>query len=423
MIQPAVQHPNEPQNRRSLLLRLRRTIWLVPLAAVAGALLGALIYGVVWLSVSGQRQYQQTSKYYLTFGYEENGEVADYYNAYTWNDLLFSISSISEVIEEELPDGVSLSEAQEAIEADILSDVRLLTITVTHSDPDAVQQMTNAVEDALIRYGANAIQFTSIDFLSSSEVEAVVVSDRTRNAVLLGAVLGFLAAAVWLWLREVLDDGIYVPEDAVRRYGIPVVLILPAEGTQLPDFLVRDNNDALRVLPGRDAGPAPETVTEESPGEEKGPEEVPAGESAAAKEQPEGNGASGARAVPDFCDEKAQDGDAAGAEKLPEESSASGARAVRIVCEDMELAQETAQLLRDTYHVNAAAQADPAEETLLVIAFGRANGTRTEHLIEHLRAQGQEIGGIVLTGADGRFLAQYYGTGHAKGRKQTSPDA
>ena len=366
MIQPAVQHANEPLNRRSLLLRLRRTIWLVPLAAVAGALLGALIYGFVWLSVSGQRQYQQTSKYYLTFGYEENGEVADYYNAYTWNDLLFSITSISEVIEEELPDGVSLSEAQEAIEADILSDVRLLTITVTHSDPDAVQQMTNAVEDALVRYGANAIQFTSIDFLSSSEVEAVVVSDRTRNAVLLGAVLGFLAAAVWLWLREVLDDGIYVPEDAVRRYGIPVLLIIPAKGTQLPDFLVRDNNDALSVLP-------------------------------------------------------AQDGDAAGAEKLPDGMPASGA--VRIVCEDMELAQETAQLLRDAYHVNAAVSADPPEETLLVIAFGRANGTRTEHLIEHLRAQGQEIRGIILTGADGRFLAQYYGTGHAKGRKQTSPDA
>ena len=355
MIQPAVQHANEPLNRRSLFLRLRRTIWLVPLAALAGALLGALIYGVVWLSVSGQRQYQQTSKYYLTFGYEENGEVADYYNAYTWNDLLFSITSISDVIEEELPDGVSLSEAQEAIEADILSDVRLLTITVTHSDPDAVQQMTNAVEDALVRYGANAIQFTSIDFLSSSEVEAVVVSDRTRNAVLLGAVLGFLAAAVWLWLREVLDDGIYVPEDAVRRYGIPVLLILPAKGAVLPDFLIRDNNDALRVLEGTGGG--------------------------------------------------------------------AGARAVQIVCEDTAQAQETAQLLRDSYHVNAAAALQTPDMTLLVIPFGRANGTRTEHLIEHLRAQGQEIDGIVLTGADGRFLAQYYGTGHAKGRKHTSPDA
>lgn len=335
MIQPAVQHANEPLNRRSLILRLRRTIWLVPLSAVIGALAGALIYGVIWLSMSGQRQYQQTSKYYLTFGYEENGEVADYYNAYTWNDLLFSITSISDVIEDGLPDDVTLDEAREAIEADILSDVRLLTITVTYSDANDVQQMTNAVEDALVRYGANAIQFTSIDFLSSSEVEAVVVSDRTRNAVLLGAVLGFLLSAVWLWIRELLDDGIYVPEDAVRRYGLPVVRILPAEGTVLPDFLQRENNDF----------PAGMTVTGT------------------------------------FC----------------------------LTGEDAQQAEETAELLRTQYDMDAVTDSSAADTILLVIPFGRANGTRTEHLIEHLRAQGREVSGIILTGADGRFLAQYYG--------------
>ena len=383
IIQPAVQHANESMNWRSFLLRYRRMIWLVPLAAVAGALLGALIYGVIWLSMSGQRQYQQTSKYYLTFGYEENGEVADYYNAYTWNDLIFSITSISDVIEDELPDGVTIEDAQEAIEADILSDVRVLTITVTHADPDAVQQMTNAVEDALVRYGANAVQFTSIDFLSSSEVEAVVISDRTRNAVLLGAVLGFLAAAVWLWLRELLDDGIYVPEDAVRRYGIPVRVILPAEGTQLPDFLLRENNEALSAMAGT-------------------------GRVSASAEVPQ-------EASQDVAPTQASPGQ-------PRAESRDGAPVVRLVCEEDTLAQEAADILTGQYGVKASASENAEGAIFLVIPFGRANGTRTEHRIEHLRAGGREVSGIVLTGADGRFLAQYYGTGSAKGRQKASSD-
>lgn len=343
MIQPALQHANEPVNHRSLLLRLRRTIWLVPLMTLAGALLGALIYGVVWLSVSGQRQYEQTSKYYLTFGYEENGEVADYYNAYTWNDLIFSITAISDVIEDELPDGVSMEEAQEAIEADILSDVRLLTITVTYPDANAVQQMTNAVEDALVRYGDNVTQFESIEFLSSSEVEAVVVSDRTRNAVLLGALLGFLISAMWVWIRELLDDGIYVPEDAVRRYGIPVSVILAAEGSELPAFLAKETKEALQAL-----------------------------------------------------------------------AASNAARPVRLVCEDTAQAKETAEILRKQFEVLSGEKDDTPDaaggEVLLVIPFGRANGTQTEHLIERLRAQGDEVDSIVLTGADGKYLAQYYGT-------------
>lgn len=338
-IQSAVRHSDEPMNRRSLMLRLRKTFWLVPAAAIAGALLGALIYGCIWLSVSGQRQYQQTSKYYLTFGYEENGDPADYYNDYTWDDLLFSIPSISEVIEDGMPDGMTMEEAEEAVDAQILSDVRLLTIEVTWSDPSGVQQLTNAVEDALIRYGKNAIQFENIEFLSSSEVEPVVVSDRTRNAVLLGAVLGLLISAVWLWIRELLDDGIYVPEDAVRRYEIPVCAVLPAEGTQLPQFLQAETEESLQAL------------------------------------------------------------------------AAKGAGSVRLVSAEEE-ALQAAAWLQERYGIETSVET--SANTILVIHFGRANGTRTEHLIERLRGQGTEVTSILLTEADGKFLNSYYGTAGRK---------
>ena len=373
-IRPALQHMGEPLNHRALFLRLRGLLWIVPAATAAGALLGALIYSLIWLSFSGQRQYQQTSKYYLTFGYEENGDPADYYNAYTWNDLIFSIPSIAEVIEDELPDGVSMEEAQEAIEADILSDVRVLTIEVTHSDPTSVQQMTNAVEDALIRYGKNAIQFENIEFLSSTEVEAVIISDRTRNAVLLGAVLGLLISAAWLWIHELLDDGIYTPEDAVRRYGIPVCAALPAEGTRLPEFLQAESDDALQALAVKGAGAA-RLVSVDT-------------ETAKAA----------ARQLQEQYKIRLQ-------AVSPAQSPGPGTAAAGL--------EDSAAQVSENADAGIIGGTQMPADTILVIPFGQANGTRTEHLIEHLRAQGTEINSILLFEADGRFLSSYYGTGKA----------
>lgn len=345
MVKPELQHTEEQLNTRSFLLRLRKTIWLVPVAVLVGALCGALIYGCIWLSFSGQRQYEQTSKYYLTFGVEENGEVADYYNAYTWDELLFSDPAIYEVIEDELPSGMTLEEASEAIDADILTDVRILSIVVTSSDPSDVQQLTNAVEDALIRYGKNVEQFENIEFLSSTDVEEVIVKDRTRNAVLLGAFLGLLISVVWLWIRELLDDGIYVPEDAVRRYGIHVSLVLPAEGTTLPSFLIDENKEELDHL---------------------------------AKE-----------------------------------------KIVQLVSVDPEIREQAADVLTKQNGIQVVTRSYEKTEVsndetqnksavLFVIPFGRANGTRTEHLMERLSSQGILIDSILLLDADGTFLQQYY---------------
>lgn len=343
------EHAGERLNRRSLLLRLRKEIWIIPAMTLAGALAGALIYSVIWLAFSGQRQYRQTSKYYLTFGKEENGNAADYYNDYTWNDLIWSVPALSGTIEAGLPDGMTMEEAREDVEARILSDVRLLTIEVTDSDPSTVQELTNVMEDALTRFGKTAVQFDNIEFLSSGDVEAVVLSDRTRNAVLLGAFLGLLVSGVWLWLRELLNDGIYVPEDGVRRYGIPVPVVLPAEGTKLPDFLTAESAEAMK-----------EMKTEEKPYD-----------AVLTGEDPETT----ARAA----------------------AILTGEAGLRISTDEKDAAE--------------------AGRVVAVVPYGKANGTRTEHLLDHMKEKNFPAGACILADADGKFLRKYYG-----GRKSKQAD-
>lgn len=341
----------ETLNRRSLWLRLYRYLWILPACTVAGALLSVLVYSGIWLGLSGQRQYRQSSKFYLTFGTDAAGNVQDYYNDYTWNDLLFSVPAISQVIESELPEGMTMETARQDVEAQILSDVRLLTIQVTDPDPDRVQALTNAVQDALVRYGHTSEEFERIEYLSSDEVEKVVVSDRSRNAALLGAFLGLLVSAAALWLWELLDEGVYCPEDASKRCGLPVLLVLPAEG--LPSFLEKENETEAAGL------------------REKYPD--------------------GIRLISEDAE-------------LTEEAGKALLERYRIPL----LAGAADNAGKDLTQA-AATEEQKEAPVFAVVPFGKRNAAGTDHLLTQKKAKGETVVGLILAGADGAFLKKYYG--------------
>lgn len=348
-------HMEETVNRRSLWLRLRKELWWIPACTVIGVLAAVLIYTGLWLGLTGQRQYRQTSKYYLTFGNDAAGNPQDYYNDYTWNDLLFSVPAISQVIESELPDGMDMKTARQDIEAQILSDVRVLTIQVTDKDPQNVQELTNAVQDALVRYGHTAEEFQRIEYLSSGDVEQVVVTDRSRNAGILGGLLGFLISAAALWICELLNDGVYCPEDAARRYDLPVLLVLAED----------DESDRKRRRNRR--------KTE--------------------------NKTAGEGTLPAFLEEENRREAAELLAKHPE--------GVRIVSEDPELSEKAEEKLQAQFGISVCGQENGA--VLAAVPFGRANGTGTDHLLTQRRAKRKETAGLILMDADGAFLKKYYG--------------
>lgn len=340
---------DERINRRSLWLRIRGQLWWIPAGTVMGALAAVILYMGLWLGLSGQRQYRQTSKYYLTFAVDGAGNVQDYYNDYTWNDLIFSVPAISQVLESELLDGITLEQAREDIEAQILSDVRVLTIQVTDQDPQTVQELTNAMQDALVRYGHTAEQFESIEFLSSGDVEQVTVKDRSQGAVVLGAILGFLISAAAVWLCELLNGGVYCPEEATDRYGLPVLFTLCQETSKkdgvLPGFLEKENEEAARTLEA-------------------------------------------ARLLV-IAEEDALAERTALALQKRYAIAAEAAASAQVLAQDAEERQGT--------------------QLCLAVPFGKRNAAVTEHLHAQLIAKGCKVSCLVLAEAEGIYLRKYYG--------------
>lgn len=221
----------ETLDRKSLWLRARKKLMLLPLGLALGALLGFGIY-TGYVKLTHREMYSEVSKLYIDFAVNGRGDEADYFNGATWTDLLTAHPLLWDRIEEGLSENYAPEElggsyidfVQKTVKAEILSDVRLMTLTVTTPYRDTTQVISDIVCDALVSFGNEAKEFDRIEYLSEpGGVRPVLLHDRSRNAALLGGVLGLLAAAAFLHLSLLLDDAVYVPEEAERRYSLPVL--------------------------------------------------------------------------------------------------------------------------------------------------------------------------------------------------------
>ncbi len=359
---------------RALWLRLRSRLWILPLLAIIGALVGGGIYFLVTCVFADAREYQEVSKLYIDFAYDETGTVYDYYNGATWTDLLTAEPRLSEAIEEAIPD-ISLEEVKASVKAEILSDIRLMTVTVTNADREKTERMAQAVNQALQSFGEQAKEFEKITFLSAEGPSLELISDRTRNAVLLGGIIGLLLAAILLWIRVLTGDGIYAPEEVTERFDLPVLGVLTKDEPQKA---------------GRKKAEAQEQTEEKA---QKAQEKVPnpwTPEVLAANLQ--GTGVAGGQVllVSPVKDREMLQKAADAVEKALAMCAAKDAT----VKADAEAAD--------------LALCQKADHVLLVMPWGKDCGVRTTWLLQQLNTQGIVPAGVLLMQASGRFLQEYY---------------
>lgn len=230
-----IRYADAGMDLRKLMLSFLRRSWIVLLAAAAGAAAGALIYLGLHTVREGQREYRAVSKLYLDFAADETGQVYQEYNGYTWNDLMRT-DPILDVIMEELGASYDRKEAAEAIKAEILSDLRLLTITVTTKSPEETDAILRAADHSLEQLGQGAKEFTQIRTIQEDTAALVVADSRLTQAVCLGAAGAFAAAVLVLLFCYILDDRIVTPTDLRAVTELPFAGYLEICGEEGASF-------------------------------------------------------------------------------------------------------------------------------------------------------------------------------------------
>ena len=278
-------HQAEELNRRSVYLRFMKKLWIIPAAAIVTAAVFGAVYFLLTQVVRDTRQYQAEAKLSVDYAYDEEGKKAhDYFNGATWTDLLTADPAISDEIAAALPEellerirarytdpdivirdipGITdqmerftepavQAAIQDTLSVLVLSDIRLMTLQAANSDPELVSALRDAAAQALTDYGQSRKEFNEITVLSMTPARRVVLDSRMKNALLLGGFLGLLFSFLLLRLFLILDDAVYVPEDAQRRYGLPVAAVRAKEGQTLPAPLAEEYEaDYQRITKGR----------------------------------------------------------------------------------------------------------------------------------------------------------------------------
>lgn len=216
----------KPMDARKQAIVFACNIWKLIPGILIGAILGVLLW-TGYHAIADGMQYSGYSEFYLDFAMMENGAAYDYYNGYTWNDLMTTDPIAAHTLEN-LGGRTDISGLERVTTAQILSDIRVLRVTFADSDESLCSDIQSATEQALVKFGDEAKEFEQISLIKSVKPERQMADDRTLQALLLGAIIGLLTTLAFMNYKYLLDDAVMVPSD-ISDLGIGLLTISTAD--------------------------------------------------------------------------------------------------------------------------------------------------------------------------------------------------
>lgn len=367
---------NKGMDLKRLALYLQKRIWLVIMLAILGATCGGIIYQVV-RAVKMPVEYESVSKLYISFGHDESGEVYQYYNGYTWNDLL-DTDPILDIVMSALP-GYEKSQVQEATTAEILSDIRLLTITVKGDNEKFVREIRNAVENGLREYARVSEELDRIEVIRSGAPERVYWDDRTTAACVTGAVILGILALLVIGFSYALDESVYIQEDVEKKYACKALGILTRNQKGLQPY-ARELKANIHYLMGNNKTFAILDMDNHADTRKLELERL------LNREATDGFGSNIIHTEEDFSWNISDEENA----KEPE-----GEWEVAAFNENI-LSEEECRKIREIGGV------------VLLLPFGTDTGRKTSRILSFLKNQDCQVLGIIIAQADEEFLNRYF---------------
>ena len=243
---------NEGIDIKRLFLCLWMKIGYILVITLAGALLCGVCY--VFARETTKPVYQSISKFYLQFAHDPNGDVVQYYNGFTWNDLLHSDMILNHVIAAMEDNGISGKLTKEELrdntfKGEILSDLRLLTITFSAENMEKTALIQKSMETGLLEFAVSRQEIISMELIHSTEPKRLVWENNLYRALILGAVLSLLLALIIWWVYYILDDSLYTIHDADKRYPYLIFgILLKGETIETADLYFKETKENFAMI-------------------------------------------------------------------------------------------------------------------------------------------------------------------------------
>ena len=213
---------------RAILLEWRKRWWMIAAALVAGALAAGLFSRVILSPV-----YESTSMMYVLSKETTLSSLADLQMGtqltQDYKVLVTSRPVLEEVISE-LGLDMDYEDLQEAVSINNPSDTRILTITVSNSDPVMAKTIVDEIAQTASGYIGSIMEMVPPKIVEEGQVPEYQSSPSVKRNAALGGIAGAVLVCGVLTLLVILNDTIRTEEDVERYLGLTTLALVPERG-------------------------------------------------------------------------------------------------------------------------------------------------------------------------------------------------
>lgn len=206
-------------DHRLLWLRFLKKMWIVPLAVLAGAIVVGAVYYYSRTAARGGRTYQAESIFYVDFAEDARGEAYDYYNYYTWSEVIHT-DHFMDYVREKVDGELSRETLESYVTATVVSDVRYLYVRCNTHSPELSVRLASAMEEAVLKYADLRKELRSIELVKAGDSAKDSSKVRLGNAFFLGGCLGFVTSVLGILIALTVDTAVYLPSTVEKRYHV-----------------------------------------------------------------------------------------------------------------------------------------------------------------------------------------------------------
>ncbi len=117
----------------------------------------------------------------------------------------------------------------EMVTVDNATDTRIISITVTDTNPARAQDIANAVREAAAVHITSVMDIEAVNVVDYAEMPMEPVSPDIIKNVLIGALVGLMLATFVIILIHLTDDTIKSPDDIERYLEISLLGTIPLD--------------------------------------------------------------------------------------------------------------------------------------------------------------------------------------------------
>lgn len=209
----------EPLDYRLIWLRFLRKLWILPIAVLVGTMLVGGVYYYSRTTARGGRTYQSESVFYIDFAENSRGEEYDYYNYYTWGDVIHT-DYFMDYVCGEMKGDYSREELISYITATLESDARYLYVRCNTHFPDLSVKLASIMETIVPQFAKIRDEIETIEVVKKGSEAKDSSMLRLGNACFLGGCLGLAVAVFGILTVLIIDTGVYLPSTIEKRYHV-----------------------------------------------------------------------------------------------------------------------------------------------------------------------------------------------------------